>query len=208
MDPWLCPFSPSPTGYLQACRALMITAILLGFLGLLFGVLGLRCTNVGSIVLSRKAKLAATAGALHILTGNGQRCPFLLASLNFPVQLFSLALPSLTHTPSWHMFPGWHSHFGARHRCLREGVGVCLRSYSLAVRTKWGALNTAPHPLLLRKSFLQQLVLLWPVVGGWGPTRLRCRQMWPVGQEQGILNQDGPRWSRSGGATVRHALLA
>lgn len=63
---------PPPTGYLQASRALMITAILLGFLGLLFGVLGLRCTNVGSIVLSRKAKLAATAGALHILAGNGQ----------------------------------------------------------------------------------------------------------------------------------------
>lgn len=66
-DPWLQPTSP---GYIQACRALMITAILLGFLGLLLGMVGLRCTNIGSMVLSRKAKMAATAGALYILAGN------------------------------------------------------------------------------------------------------------------------------------------
>nr|XP_012304420.1 claudin-15 isoform X2 [Aotus nancymaae] len=58
---------PPPPGYIQACRALMITAIFLGFLGLLLGIVGLRCTNIGSLELSRKAKLAATAGALHIL---------------------------------------------------------------------------------------------------------------------------------------------
>lgn len=49
----------------------MITAILLGFLGLFLGMVGLRCTNVGNIDLSRKAKLLAIAGALHILAGNG-----------------------------------------------------------------------------------------------------------------------------------------
>ncbi|KAK2117261.1 Claudin-15 [Saguinus oedipus] len=54
---------------MTACRALMITAIFLGFLGLLLGIVGLRCTNIGSLELSRKAKLAATAGALHILAG-------------------------------------------------------------------------------------------------------------------------------------------
>ncbi|XP_068824467.1 claudin-15 isoform X3 [Capricornis sumatraensis] len=58
------PCWPSP-----ACRALMITAILLGFLGLFLGMVGLRCTNIGGLELSRKTKLAATAGALHILAG-------------------------------------------------------------------------------------------------------------------------------------------
>ena len=66
-DSWLRPTSP---GYIQACRALMITAILLGFLGLFLGMVGLRCTNIGGLELSRKTKLAATAGALHILAGN------------------------------------------------------------------------------------------------------------------------------------------
>lgn len=66
-DPWPRPTSP---GYIQACRALMITAIFLGFLGLFLGMVGLRCISIGNVELSRKAKLAATAGALHILAGN------------------------------------------------------------------------------------------------------------------------------------------
>ncbi|XP_047389857.1 claudin-15 isoform X4 [Sciurus carolinensis] len=35
----------------------------------LSGILGLRCTTIGGMDLSRKAKLAAIAGALHILAG-------------------------------------------------------------------------------------------------------------------------------------------
>ncbi|XP_054938366.1 claudin-15 isoform X1 [Physeter macrocephalus] len=54
---------------IQACRALMITAILLGSLGLFLGMVGLRCTNIGGLEPSRKTKLAATAGALHLLAG-------------------------------------------------------------------------------------------------------------------------------------------
>ncbi|XP_016054463.1 PREDICTED: claudin-15 [Miniopterus natalensis] len=66
---WEFPSMLALSGYIQACRALMITAILLGFLGLFLGMMGLRCTNIGGVVLSRKAKLAATAGALYILAG-------------------------------------------------------------------------------------------------------------------------------------------
>ncbi|XP_048224542.1 claudin-15 [Perognathus longimembris pacificus] len=66
---WEFPSMLALSGYVQGCRALMITAILLGFLGLGLGLLGLRCTNFGSMELSRKAKLAAIAGALDILAG-------------------------------------------------------------------------------------------------------------------------------------------
>lgn len=66
---WEFPSMLALSGYVQACRALMITAILLGFLGLFLGMLGLRCTSVGGTEPSRKAKLAATAGALHMLAG-------------------------------------------------------------------------------------------------------------------------------------------
>ncbi|KAM7228450.1 hypothetical protein CapIbe_020904 [Capra ibex] len=66
---WEFPSMLALSGYIQACRALMITAILLGFLGLFLGMVGLRCTNIGGLELSRKTKLAATAGALHILAG-------------------------------------------------------------------------------------------------------------------------------------------
>ncbi|XP_047389856.1 claudin-15 isoform X3 [Sciurus carolinensis] len=41
----------------------------------LSGILGLRCTTIGGMDLSRKAKLAAIAGALHILAGQSGNCP-------------------------------------------------------------------------------------------------------------------------------------
>uniref|UniRef100_A0A8D2DEY2 Claudin n=1 Tax=Sciurus vulgaris TaxID=55149 RepID=A0A8D2DEY2_SCIVU len=66
---WEFPSMLALSGYVQGCRALMITAILLGFLGLFLGILGLRCTTIGGMDLSRKAKLAAIAGALYILAG-------------------------------------------------------------------------------------------------------------------------------------------
>nr|ANG60449.1 claudin 15 [Castor fiber] len=66
---WEFPSMLALSGYVQGCRALMITAILLGFLALFLGIIGLRCTSIGSMELSRKAKLAATAGALNILAG-------------------------------------------------------------------------------------------------------------------------------------------
>ncbi|XP_004587019.1 claudin-15 isoform X1 [Ochotona princeps] len=66
---WEFPSMLALSGYVQACRALMITAIVLGFLGLFLGMLGLRCTTVGGTDGSKKAKLAAIAGALHILAG-------------------------------------------------------------------------------------------------------------------------------------------
>ncbi|XP_036995100.2 claudin-15 isoform X2 [Artibeus jamaicensis] len=66
---WEFPSMLALSGYIQACRALMIIAILLGILGFFLGMVGLRCANIGGVMLSRKAKLAATAGALHILAG-------------------------------------------------------------------------------------------------------------------------------------------
>ncbi|XP_054938367.1 claudin-15 isoform X2 [Physeter macrocephalus] len=66
---WEFPSMLSLSGDIQACRALMITAILLGSLGLFLGMVGLRCTNIGGLEPSRKTKLAATAGALHLLAG-------------------------------------------------------------------------------------------------------------------------------------------
>ncbi|XP_072497441.1 claudin-15 isoform X2 [Notamacropus eugenii] len=66
---WEFPSMLALSGTIQACRALMITAILFGFLGLFVGIVGLRCTQVGSLTLESKAKLAATAGALDIVAG-------------------------------------------------------------------------------------------------------------------------------------------
>uniref|UniRef100_A0A8C0MFI2 Claudin n=2 Tax=Canis lupus familiaris TaxID=9615 RepID=A0A8C0MFI2_CANLF len=101
------------SGYLQACRALMITAIFLGFLGLFLGMVGLRCINIGGMELSRKAKLAATAGVLHILAGNWGKVVGVYVQTHSKEErycrtghLFSLQLLGQLDFPGWAGF-GW-----------------------------------------------------------------------------------------------------
>ncbi|NWV11577.1 CLD19 protein, partial [Ptilonorhynchus violaceus] len=55
--------------HIQACRALMITSILLGFLATVLSLLGLKCTNIGLSDEDGKMKLTVTGGFLFILGG-------------------------------------------------------------------------------------------------------------------------------------------
>ncbi|OCT95455.1 claudin-10 [Xenopus laevis] len=55
-------------GFLQACRALMISAVVIGFFGSVFGFLGMKCTKIGGSD-QMKSKMACSAGALFILSG-------------------------------------------------------------------------------------------------------------------------------------------
>uniref|UniRef100_A0A8K9UW88 Claudin 15-like b n=1 Tax=Oncorhynchus mykiss TaxID=8022 RepID=A0A8K9UW88_ONCMY len=56
-------------GYIQACRALMIIALLLGLASIIVSVLGLKCTKIGSTSEQAKGKIALTGGSLFILSG-------------------------------------------------------------------------------------------------------------------------------------------
>ncbi|KAM9542527.1 claudin-15-like isoform 2-T2 [Guaruba guarouba] len=55
--------------YIQACRALMIASILLGFIAAVLSLLGLKCTKIGLSDEDRKTKFAVTGGFLFILGG-------------------------------------------------------------------------------------------------------------------------------------------
>ncbi|KAJ8280567.1 hypothetical protein GJAV_G00056340 [Gymnothorax javanicus] len=56
-------------GYVQACRALMIISLLLGLIGIIVSLLGLKCTKIGSASNEVKGKIALTGGALFLLSG-------------------------------------------------------------------------------------------------------------------------------------------
>nr|XP_020665136.1 claudin-15 [Pogona vitticeps] len=55
--------------YLQASRALMISALVLGFLGILCGMMGLQCTKVAEDNPNMKSKMAALSGFMFVLAG-------------------------------------------------------------------------------------------------------------------------------------------
>ncbi|NXC21042.1 CLD19 protein, partial [Corythaeola cristata] len=59
----------SVLAYIQACRALMITSIVLGFIATVISVLGLKCTNIGFSDEDVKIKFTVTGGFLFIFGG-------------------------------------------------------------------------------------------------------------------------------------------
>lgn len=56
------------TGYIQACRALMISAVCLGFFGTMFALIGMECTKIGGSQRI-KGRIACLAGVTFILSG-------------------------------------------------------------------------------------------------------------------------------------------
>ncbi|XP_050985051.1 claudin 15-like b isoform X1 [Labeo rohita] len=56
-------------GHIQACRALMIIALILGLLGVILAVMGLKCTKLGSTSEESKGKISLIAGIFYILSG-------------------------------------------------------------------------------------------------------------------------------------------
>ncbi|NXL18286.1 CLD19 protein, partial [Setophaga kirtlandii] len=63
------PYMLSSDPHIQACRALMITSILLGFLAAVLTLLGMKCTNIGLSDEDGKMKFTVTGGFLFVLGG-------------------------------------------------------------------------------------------------------------------------------------------
>ncbi|KAJ0059251.1 hypothetical protein NL108_011286 [Boleophthalmus pectinirostris] len=55
--------------HIQACRALMIVALLFGLGGMIVALLGVKCIKIGSATDQSKAKMAATGGIVSALGG-------------------------------------------------------------------------------------------------------------------------------------------
>ena len=57
-------------GYIQASRALMITSIVLGSLGIVAALVGMQCTKAGGEDYVMKGRIAGLGGMLFLLQGN------------------------------------------------------------------------------------------------------------------------------------------
>lgn len=64
----LCP------GHIQSARALMVVAVLLGFVAMVLSVVGMKCTRVGDSNPIAKGRIAISGGVLFLLAG---QCPWL-----------------------------------------------------------------------------------------------------------------------------------
>ncbi|XP_015995469.1 claudin-19 [Rousettus aegyptiacus] len=56
-------------GHIQSARALMVVAVLLGFVAMVLSVIGMKCTRVGDSNPIAKSRIAISGGALFLLAG-------------------------------------------------------------------------------------------------------------------------------------------
>uniref|UniRef100_A0A8C0D0H8 Claudin n=1 Tax=Balaenoptera musculus TaxID=9771 RepID=A0A8C0D0H8_BALMU len=56
-------------GHIQSARALMVVAVLLGFVAMVLSVVGMKCTRVGDSNPIAKGRVAIAGGALFLLAG-------------------------------------------------------------------------------------------------------------------------------------------
>ncbi|CAK7303399.1 CLDN15 [Vulpes lagopus] len=88
----------------------------------LSGMVGLRCINIGGMELSRKAKLAATAGVLHILAGFCGMVAISWYAFNITREFFDPLYPGTKYELGPALYLGWSASL------LAILGGVCLGS--------------------------------------------------------------------------------
>ncbi|KTF97998.1 hypothetical protein cypCar_00028605 [Cyprinus carpio] len=81
--------------YIQACRALMITSIVLGTFGLMATLVGMQCSKIGGENYVMKNRIAGAGGVFFILQG---LCTMIAASwyaFNITQEFFDPLYPGI-----------------------------------------------------------------------------------------------------------------
>ncbi|XP_037743483.1 claudin-15 isoform X3 [Chelonia mydas] len=98
---------PKRKGYLQACRALMITALLFGFLAIVCSVVGMKCTKVANGNPAAKGKMAATGGCMFILGGLCGMVALSWYAFNITRDFFDPLFPGTKYEIGPALYVGW-----------------------------------------------------------------------------------------------------
>ncbi|NXO72711.1 CLD19 protein, partial [Phainopepla nitens] len=93
--------------HIQACRALMISSILLGFLAAVLSLLGLKCTNFGLSDEDGKMKFAVTGGFLFILGGLCSMVAVSWYAAMVTAQFFDQLYPGTKYELGEALYLGW-----------------------------------------------------------------------------------------------------
>uniref|UniRef100_A0A2I3SCJ6 Claudin n=1 Tax=Pan troglodytes TaxID=9598 RepID=A0A2I3SCJ6_PANTR len=140
-------------GHIQSARALMVVAVLLGFVAMVLSVVGMKCTRVGGSNPIAKGRVAIAGGALFILAGMNlaQPCSWAGPQLAWPCWA---APSSAAHARNQRDPTAAHSPIGLDPLLLPESTSE--------LRLPW----PAPHPVAPLPSI--QPALQHPGQGHWG----------------------------------------
>ncbi|XP_067897937.1 claudin-15-like isoform X2 [Heterodontus francisci] len=95
------------SSYIQACRALMIIAIILGAFATLMALLGLKCTSIGSMEEKVKGKVALSGGIVFILAGLCAIVPLSWYAYNITMEFYNPTYGGTKYELGSALYIGW-----------------------------------------------------------------------------------------------------
>ncbi|XP_031752924.1 claudin-10 isoform X2 [Xenopus tropicalis] len=134
-------------GFLQACRALMISAVVIGFFGTVLGFLGMKCTKIGGSD-QMKSKMACAAGILFILSGLCTLSGCSLYAHKTTTEFFDPSFVSQKYELGTALFVGWS---GAA-VCLLGGCIFCCSFAAECNRSRPGYSHAKARSLMSLRS--------------------------------------------------------
>ncbi|XP_031594466.1 claudin-10-like isoform X1 [Oreochromis aureus] len=108
-------------GYIIACRALMISAVILGFFGSIFALVGMKCTKIGGSD-KNKARIACFAGVHFILSGLCSLSSCSIYAHRITSEFFDPMFISQKYELGAALFIGW----GGSVLCILGGTMLCF----------------------------------------------------------------------------------
>ncbi|XP_038673117.1 claudin-15-like isoform X1 [Scyliorhinus canicula] len=93
--------------YIQACRALMIIAIILGVIATMMALVGLKCTNIGTMDEKTKGKVSLTAGLIFILSGLCGMVPISWYAYNITMEFYNPVFAGSKYELGSALYIGW-----------------------------------------------------------------------------------------------------
>ncbi|XP_062341372.1 claudin-15-like isoform X2 [Osmerus eperlanus] len=96
-------------GYIQACRALMITSIVLGSLGIVAALVGMQCTKAGGEDYVLKGRIAGLGGMLFLLQGLCTMISVSWYAYNITQEFFDPFYPGTKYEIGEGLYIGWCS---------------------------------------------------------------------------------------------------
>ncbi|KAF4113638.1 hypothetical protein G5714_006183 [Onychostoma macrolepis] len=97
------------SGYIQACRALMITSIVLGTFGLLATLVGMQCSKIGGENYVMKGRIAGAGGVFFILQGLCTMIAVSWYAFNITQEFFDPLYPGIKYEIGEGLYIGWSS---------------------------------------------------------------------------------------------------
>ncbi|XP_078738891.1 claudin-15-like [Lampetra fluviatilis] len=115
-------------GFIQACRALVITAIILGFFASLLAFLGMQCTSLLAVDVATKGRITFAAGVIYIMEGLSELIAISWYATQVVNEFFDPLFPGTKYELGEALYVGW----AGSALCVSGGLILCTVCFTNA----------------------------------------------------------------------------